>query len=262
MVYSNGIIVLSTVASILVILYEGQVHSLIPLYAVGVFLSFTLSQAGMVSRWIRQKQPGWLPHTLVNGLGMVVTATVLVVIAVTKFTHGAWMVIVLIPALVLLFRKIHSHYQDVAKELAFHGEALVKPTRQKIIIPIASLTRVVAHTIEYAKTLSPDIVAVNVGMDEEKVDKLKKKWAEFEPDIKLVILPSPYRSVLTPLLDYINSEEAKTGPGELITVLVPEFVTRKWWQYFLHNQTGLLLKTLLLLRKDVVIASVPFHLKN
>lgn len=262
LVYSNGIITLATLASLLVIIFKGEVHALIPLYAVGVFLSFTLSQGGMVVRWIRQKHPGWLSHALINGIGMLVTGVVLIVIAITKFTNGAWIVIVLIPMLVILFRKIHNHYLDIAKELAFHGESIEEPTRQKIIVPIASLTRVVAHTINYAKTLSPDIVALHVGVDEEKAEKLKKKWAEYEPDIDLVILPSPYRAILDPILAYINEQEAKTAPRELITVLVPEFVTRKWWQYFLHNQTGLLLKAALLLRKDIVVASVPIHIKH
>jgi len=262
LVYSNGIIVLATVASLLVIIFRGEVHSLLPLYAIGVFLSFTLSQGGMVARWVRHKHSGWLSHTIINGIGMLVTGSVLVLIAVTKFTSGAWIVIVLIPILVILFRKIHNHYLHIAKELAFHGEPMEKPTQQKIIIPVASLTRVVAHTIDYAATLSPDIVAIHVGVDEEKAEKLKKKWAEYEPDVKLVILPSPYRAILDPLLEYINEQEAKTGPGELITVLVPEFVTRKWWQYFLHNQTGLLLKAALLLRKDIVVASVPIHISQ
>lgn len=262
LVYSNGIIILAALASLLVIIFKGEVHALLPLYAIGVFLSFTLSQGGMVVQWIRQKHKGWLSHALINGIGMVVTGIVLIVIAVTKFFHGAWIVIVLIPLLVIMFRKINSHYIDIAKELAYHGESMEKPTRQKIIIPLASLTRVVAHTIDYAKTLSPDIVAVHVGVDEGKTEKLKKKWEEYEPDIPLVILSSPYRAILDPILDYINEQEAQTAPGELITVLVPEFVTRKWWQYFLHNQTGLLLKTALLLRKDIVIASVPIHIRS
>lgn len=262
LVYSNGIITLAALASLLVIIFKGNVHALIPLYAIGVFLSFTLSQGGMVVQWVRQKHPGWLSHAIINGIGMLVTGIVLIVIAVTKFTSGAWIVIVLIPILVILFRKIHNHYLDIAKELAYHGESIVAPTRQKIIIPIASLTRVVAYTIEYAKTFSPDIVVVHVAVDEEKAEKLKKKWEEYEPDIKLVILSSPYRAILNPLLEYIDEQEAQTAQGELITVLVPEFVTRKWWQYFLHNQSGLLLKTALLLRKDIVIASVPIHIRS
>ncbi|HVJ49648.1 APC family permease [Desulfitobacterium sp.] len=262
LVYSNGIITLATLASLLVIIFKGEVHALIPLYAIGVFLSFTLSQGGMVMRWIRQKHAGWHAHVLINGIGMVVTGIVLIVIAVTKFTSGAWMVIALIPLLVLLFQKIHDHYLTIAQELAFHGETIEMPTRQKIIIPIASLTRVVAQTLDYAKTLSPDIVAVHAGVDEEKAEKLKKKWEEYEPDIPLIILPSPYRSILDPILDYINEQEAQTAPRELITVLIPEFVTHKWWQYTLHNQTGLYLKTALLLRKDIVIASVPFHIRH
>lgn len=261
LVYSNGIITLATIASLLVIIFKGEVHALIPLYAVGVFLSFTLSQSGMVRRWIRQKHLGWYWHALINGIGMSVTGIVLIVIAVTKFTSGAWIVIALIPILVMFFKKIHAHYISIAKELAFHGEPIDEPTRQKIIIPIASLTRVVAQTIDYAKTLSPDIVAVHVGVDEEKVEKLRKKWEEFEPDIPLVILPSPYRSILDPIIDYIDEQEKMTAPRELITVLVPEFVTRKRWQYFLHNQTGLMLKTALLLRKNIVVASVPYHIR-
>lgn len=262
LVFSNGIIILAAFASLLIILFKGEVHALIPLYAVGVFLSFTLSQAGMVRRWIQQKHAGWFTHALINGIGMVVTGVVSLVIAVTKFTSGAWIVILLMPCLVLAFMKIHSHYLETAKELAYHGESLEKPARQKIIVPIASLTRVVAHTLDYAKTLSPDIVAVHVGLDEEKAKKLKIKWQELEPDIPLLILPSPYRSTLDPILDYINEQEAQTAPRELITVLVPEFVTRKWWQTFLHNQTGLHLKAALLLRKDIVVASVPFHLQH
>ncbi|AHF07931.1 APC family permease [Desulfitobacterium metallireducens] len=262
LVYSNGIITLAALASLLVIIFKGEVHALIPLYAVGVFLSFTLSQGGMVKRWIRQKHSGWRLHAFINGTGTVVTGIVLIVIAITKFTSGAWTVIVLIPCLVLLFRKIRVHYQIMTQELAYHGEPLEKTTRQKIIIPIASLTRVVAHTIDYARTFSPDIVAVHVAVDEEKAEKLKMKWAELEPDIPLVVLPSPYRALLTPMLNFINEYEAQTGPGELITVLVPEFVTRKWWQYFLHNQTGLHLKAVLLLRKDIVVASVPIHIPH
>lgn len=262
LVYSNGIITLATIASLLVIIFKGEVHALIPLYAVGVFLSFTLSQSGMVKRWISQKHSGWYWHALINGVGMVVTGIVLIVIAVTKFLSGAWIVIALIPFLVIFFRKIHEHYINIAKELAFHGEPIEEPTRQKIIIPIASLTRVVAQTIDYAKTLSPDIVAVHAGVDEERAEKLKTKWEEYEPDIPLVILPSPYRSILDPIIDYIDEQEKMTAPRELITVLVPEFVTHKRWQYFLHNQTGLMLKTALLLRKNIVVASVPYHIRH
>lgn len=262
LVYSNGIITLAAIASLLIILFKGEVHALIPLYAVGVFLSFTLSQSGMVKRWISQKHSGWYWHALINGVGMVVTGIVLIVIAVTKFISGAWIVIALIPILVIFFKKIHEHYINIAKELAFHGETIEEPTRQKIIIPIASLTRVVAQTVDYAKTLSPDIVAVHAGVDEEKAERLKKKWEEYEPDIPLVILASPYRSILDPIINYIDEQEKLTAPRELITVLVPEFVTRKRWQYFLHNQTGLMLKTALLLRKNVVVASVPYHIRH
>lgn len=264
LVYSNGIIMLAVIASILIIVFKGEVHALLPLYAVGVFLSFTLSQAGMVSRWLSKKPQGWSTNVIINGVGTVTTGTVTIVIAVTKFTSGAWLVIILIPLLVLIFNKIHSHYVEIAQALAYHGETIAQPTRQKIIIPFASLTRVVANTINYAKTLSPepDIVAVHVAVDEERAEKVRTKWEQYETDIKLEIIHSPYREVIGPLLEYISDEEAKTGSGELITVLVPEFVTRKWWQYFLHNQTGFLLKTLLLLRKDIVVASVPFHLRS
>lgn len=260
LVYSNGIIVLAAVASILIILFRGEVHALIPLYAVGVFLSFTLSQAGMVSRWIREKHANWISHAIINGVGMLVTGTVLLVISITKFTSGAWIVIILIPIFVLIFIKINTHYSEIAKELAYHGESLGNPTSQKIIVPVASLTRVVAHTVNYAKTLSSDIVAVHVSTDDDKADKLKIKWQEYEPDIPLVVLPSPYRAILSPLIEYIETEEAKLERDKLITVLIPEFVTRKWWQYFLHNQTGLIVKAFLLLKKDIVVASVPIHI--
>lgn len=158
------------------------------------------------------------------------------------------------------FVKINRHYREIAKELAYHGEPLGNPTSQRIIIPVASLTKIVAHTVNYAKTLSPDIFAVHVAIDEDKVEKLKVKWQEYEPDIPLIVLPSPYRAILSPLLEYIEAEEAKIGKDKLITVLIPEFVTKKWWQYFLHNQTGFIVKTALLFKKDIVVASVPIHI--
>ncbi len=263
LVFSNGIILLGIVASLLVIIFKGNTHSLIPLYAVGVFLSFTLSQFGMVRHWWVTKDKGWRFNALINLTGAIVTGVVTLVIGITKFTHGAWIVIVIIPIMVMIFRAIAGHYRAVAKELST-AEG-IKPRiihKHTIIVPLASLTNVVANTIEYAKSLSPNVIGVYVNMNEEAAAKLKKKWEQYESDVELVMLESPYRSVLGPLIDYIDQIERTSQQNELITVLVPEFVTRKWWHYFLHNQTGFMLRTALLLRKDIVVSSVPYHLSN
>ncbi len=263
LVFSNGITGLGVLAALLVIIFHGDTHLLIPLYAVGVFLSFTLSQAGMVRYWLRTKERGWQGNLVINALGAVVTGVVTVVIGGTKFLAGAWIVIVLIPMLVVMFQAIRGHYQDVANDLSTAGG--IEPIEIKkhtILVPVASVTKAVVNTIQYAKSLSPHVIGIYVNMDDEASEKLKKKWQQYEPDVELVILPSPYRSVLGPLIEYIDQMEQGAKKDELITVLVPEFVPRKWWHYFLHNQTGLLLKTALLLRKDVVVSSVPFHLTH
>ena len=262
LVFSNGIILLGVLAALLIVIFDGVTTRLIPLYAIGVFTAFTLAQSGMVKRWLNLKGHGWRRKMLINGLGAVVTGIVTIVVAITKFEHGAWIVMILIPAMVYIFLTVNKHYQDVRAELDFdnyHNRELV---RHKIIVPIASLTNVVANTIDYGKTLSDDIKVVHVSTDTTTTEKLHTKWATWNPGVELLVLDSPYRSVFEPLIDYILKVEASKREDETITVLIPEFVTTKWWHRFLHNQTGLILQNALVLRSNVIITTVPYHLHN
>ncbi len=262
LVFSNGILTLGVLSSLLVIIFGGSTHALIPLYAVGVFLSFTLSQSGMVVHWWRTREKGRLSHALVNGIGALATSVAAVIIARTKFLNGAWVVILIIPVLVYTFHRIHRHYTDIAAELDPNGCKSYRKIKPVVIIPIANINRVVVNTIKYAKSMTDNIHPVHICIDEEAANRLQEEWKKWNFGVDLLVIPSPYRSIFGPLLRYIDRVEARAKEDERVTVLIPEFVTRKWWHYFLHNQTGLWLKTLLLLRKDIVISSVPYHLSH
>lgn len=262
LVFSNGIIFLGVMASVLVIIFGGSTHKLIPLYAVGVFVSFTLSQSGMVQHWMRSKEKGWLWHAFINGLGALATCITVFIIARTKFTSGAWVVIIIIPSLVYIFHKIHNHYTDIASELDPTNCGELEDIEPLVIIPVASINKVVINTIQYAKSMTNNIIPVHVCVSEDGAGQLLNEWKKWDFGMDLVIVPSPYRSIFGPLLRFINRVEHRARSNQRVTVLIPEFVTHKWWHYFLHNQTGLLLKTLLILRKNIVIASVPYHLSR
>ncbi|GAW31087.1 APC family permease [Carboxydocella sp. JDF658] len=263
LVYSNGIILLGAAAAFLVLIFHGDTHLLIPLYAIGVFLSFTLSQIGMVKHWLKNRDRGWQFNLLINAIGAIITGIVTIVIATTKFTAGAWIVIILIPLLVYLFIAIKRHYADVAEDLSTACNVEIRHFRKNtVIIPVSTFTKAVINTVQYARSISPHIIAVTVNTNEHNLEKLQQKWQCFESDIPLVILDSPYRSITQPLVEYLEKLEQEAGPDEIITVLLPEFIPRKWWHFFLHNQTGLILKASLTLKKDVVIGSVPFHLSK
>ncbi len=262
LVFSNGILTLGTLASLLVVLFGGNYNRLIPLYAVGVFLSFTLSQIGMVCHWVKLKEKNWLSHAIINGIGATVTGVALTIIAAAKFSHGAWIVIILIPALVFLFKSINRHYGEVSSELDPTGCTRPPALKPIVVIPIATINKVVINTIEYAKSLTDNIIPVHICLDEDGSDRLREEWKKWDFGVELLVIPSPYRSIFGPLLRFIDRVEAKAKDNEQVTVLIPEFVTKRWWHYFLHNQTGLWLKTLLLRRKDIVIASVPYHLHH
>ncbi|CAA7602367.1 Amino acid/polyamine transporter I [Acididesulfobacillus acetoxydans] len=263
LVFSNGIITLSALSALLLIVFHGDTHNLIPLYAVGVFLAFTLSQTGMVKHWWVKKDAHWRKQAAINGLGALFSGTALIVISVTKFIYGAWLVIVVIPLIVWMLSKIHMHYVDIARQLRVSDPiTCVHPEHIKIIVPVAGFTKVVVNTIEYAKSLSKDIRAVHVAINEEKVGKIKGQWEHYYPDIPMEVIPSPYRSLMVPLRGYFDEIEKSAAPKELIMVLIPEFFTATWWQYLLHNQSGLLLKSYLTLSKNMVVASVPYHLSH
>lgn len=260
LVFSNGVIILGFFSCLLIILFEGDTHALIPLYAVGVFLSFTLSQAGMVKRWLIKKGPHWRKKLAVNSIGAVTTAAATVIIASTKFIHGAWIVVVLIPLLIMMFRAIRSHYTAVAEQVALARDARPpRPRRNVVIIPIGGVNRAVVRAVDYARSHGGDVRAVLIDVDKEETALVEIKWAQWGCGVPLVVLPSPYRSILGALLDYVE-EHLEKDPDCWITVVVPEILPARWWQNILHNQRALLLKAALLFKDRVVLTDVPFHL--
>lgn len=266
LVYGNGIVVLGVIAGLLVIVFGAQTHALIPLYAVGVFISFTLNQAGMVRHWLKLRTPGWRHSAVINGAGAVATAIVLVVVAATKFTHGAWFILLLIPTLVVIFKAIHHHYQQVADQLALTGRWPVMMHHHTTIVPIADLHRGVIKAVDYGQALGGQLHVVTVEIDPEATAHLLARWAEVFPNLPLEVLPSPYRSVTEPLLEYID--QFVQQEGDYVTVLVPEFVPAKWWHHLLHNESAWALKLALLYnRRDWrgrfrIITNVPFYLSR
>jgi len=258
--FSNGIIGLSAFAGLLLVLYGGDTHALIPLYMIGVFVSFTLSQAGMVARWRRLRGPGWKTSAAVNGFGAVVTGIVLVVVAITKAHEGAWIILVLIPVHVCFFRVTKRHYDIVASQLSLETWTDTLPRRtHTVIVPISGVHRAVVQAIEYARALSVDVRAVYVNMEPTLAEHLQRDWDRWGQGVALVVLDSPYRSLMEPLLAYIEQVEAER-PGGFVTVVLPEFVPAKWWHHVFHNQRALLIKGALLFRPHVAVTSVPFHL--
>src|SRR5437773_1622479 len=266
LVFANGIVVLALLSGGLVYLFRASTHALIPLYALGVFLSFTLSQAGMVKRWWTHREPGWIRHMVINGIGATVTAIVLVVVVATKFLHGAWIVLVLIPVNIWMMYKIHRHYDEVRSQLTLEGAKIPDPIRRhKVVIPVGDLHRGVLPALRYAKSLSGEVVAVAVEIDPRRTQALKEKWERWGMGVPLRILSSPYRSVLGPLLRFLDGLEWETGFDQQITVVLPEFVPAKWWHFFLHGQTPLLLKLALYFRRRqghrvTVVTDVPYYL--
>ena len=260
LVFSNGILILAGMSILLLIVFNGETHALIPLYAIGVFLSFTLSQAGMVRHWLKLKDERPKPHHIIlNALGAVTTGIVTIVIAVSKFALGAWIVVILIPLIVLGLLRVRRHYEDVAKRLSLEGAGRPKIGKNPVVVLVAGMHKGVIEALEYAKSISPNVTALTVDLDPTKTSRLRLRWAEWAPDVPLVVLESPYRSILQPLLEYIDRME-RQGEGRYLTVVLPEFIPSHWWEHFLHNQTALLVKAALLFRPGKVTVSVPYHL--
>jgi hypothetical protein len=257
--FSNGIVGLSVFAGILLIAFRGDTHALIPLYMIGVFVSFTLSQAGMVVRWKRLGGRGWKSSAAINLVGAIVTGVVLIVVAVTKVYEGAWIIMLLIPIHVLLFRATRKHYDVVASQLSLKGWHSQSARRNTVIVPISGIQRAVIGALDYAKTLSSDVRALYVNIDPKETERLKALWAEWGNGVPLVILDSPYRSLMEPLLEYIERLNL-TNPGDYVTVVLPEFVPARWWHHLFHNQRALLIKGALLFKPNTIVTSVPFHL--
>ena len=262
LVFSNGIIVLGVLASLLIIIFQGDTHALLPLYAIGVFLCFTLSQAGMVMRWWRLRTAGWLPSLAVNALGALTTLIVLGVIVVTRFTHGGWIVIILIPLIVAMFQQIHKHYVQTAAQLSLEDYgAPPRIRRHRVIVPIAGVHRGVLMALNYARTLSTDVTAVYVETDPAATEKIQAKWERWGDGVRLVVLKSDYRSIMDPLLNYLDRIDACQG-DDVVTVVMPQFLARRWWHNILHNQTALLIRLALLFRRGMVVTDVPYRLKE
>jgi hypothetical protein len=317
LVFSNGIILLAVFSSLLIWAFRGDTSRLIPLYAVGVFLSFTLSQAGMVIHFWREgkaldalraragaepaepakakrdsariattgrldpkhlrslhgtaltiaeveklkKTSHWRKSMVISAIGAVATFTVLMVFIITKFTHGAWLVVLVIPILVMLFKRIHRHYIEVAEQLSTEGLSQLRPIHHEVIVPISGIHRGVIEALEYAKSIAPHhVTAVYVNLDDEAARKLREKWQQWGSGVNLVVVASPYRSLARPLLNYVDRVK-RTKKG-VVTIVLPEFVPAKWWQNLLHNQNTLFLKGALLFKKGIVVTNVPYHLEH
>jgi amino acid transporter len=260
LVYSNGIVVLAILSGLLIVVFHGNTNNLIPLYAIGVFTGFTLSQAGLVVRWRRTQPRGWTRRALVNGIGAVTTAAALVVFGVTKFTEGAWIVLLMIPLMMLWFRQVHRHYEEVARELQMYEDPPpLAPRETMIVVPVVSIDRLAAEALSYATSLTGQVVAVHVAFDEAEEAAFRARWEVWQPEgVRLVVLRSQYRSVIRPFLRFIDSVKVQTRTQ--VVVLVPELIAARRWQAILHNQTGVMLEMTLRLRKDVVVGMVPFKM--
>ncbi|HET9659123.1 MAG TPA: APC family permease [Thermomicrobiales bacterium] len=259
--YTTGIVTLGLMASLVLAIFGGETERLIPLYALGVFLSFTISQASMCVRWVRKKEPGWHFGLVVNLTGAITTGIVAIIVVTTKFSHGAWIICIVIPLLILLMRSIHKHYQRAAAELAVSTPLDPNDIHHTVIVPVSQLNRVARQTLAYARSISDNVTAVHVNDNSDELDEFQRKWEKIGTDIPLILIESPYRALIGPLMSYLDEVE-KQRPGDTITVVLPEFVAHHLWEHILHNQTALRLKAALLFRPGTVVTSVPYHLES
>jgi amino acid transporter len=271
LVFGNGIIILSLATAVLIIISGGNSHTLIPLFAIGVFLAFTLSQAGMVNHWWqeRKKNTSWFPKAAINGFGAVTTLATLLIIVVSKFVNGAWITVLLIPALIIFFHQVRRHYTTVGKQLNLHGlPPDLKPSPPlRLVVPVSGVHRGIINAMNLAQSISKDVTAVYIELEPGAGERVLKDWKCWWPDVPLVILPSPYRSIIRPLLDYLDEDDSHHNDGTLAAVVLPEFIPARWWQALLHNQTSILIRAALLYRRRTkgfqrVIIDVPYHLKE
>jgi hypothetical protein len=278
LVYSRGIVSLAVIASILIIIFQASVTRLIPLYAIGVFLSFTLSQAGMARRWWKighlaegvkivepgstlEYEKGWQYRMMINGFGAVCTAVVMIVFAVTKFREGAWVVLILTPVLVTIFFSIHHHYKRLAKKLSLDNFGVIPPhtMRHRVIMPVSGVHQGTLAALRYARKLSADITAVHVTIEPADAEKVRQKWETWGEGVRMVMLDSPYRLFIEPILGYIAEIAKQRQPGETITIVVPEFVAENRLTEVLHTNTADLLRSQLRRQHGIVIINVPYH---
>ncbi|MCX7746375.1 MAG: APC family permease [Clostridia bacterium] len=266
--YSNGIIVLSSIAALLIVVFKADVSSLIGLYAIGVFISFTLSQSGMFVRWLKTREKNWGYKAAINGFGALVTAIVVVIIAITKFNQGAWIVVFITPVMMFIMMKIKKHYIAVSKQLRVSDEELqcIDIThdnyKNRVIVPIDSVNKASIRALRYARTISENVVAFNVSIDEAAANRIKERYNLLKTDVPLIVKYSPFRKVVEPLLKFIESAEYDYNRGDMITVILPEFSVKSFWQRILHNQTRVFIQRELLKHKHIVVSTMPLQLKN
>jgi hypothetical protein len=269
LVYANGIFFLAVATGGLIVIFKGNSHALIPLFAVGVYLAFTLSQVGMVVHWYRQRGKDWGWKALANGLGAVATCLTMIVVGVGKFTQGAWIIFLLLPILVITFSKIRTHYQAVGRQLSLRGlpPSLRPFPPPRIVIPISGVHRGIIDAVDFARAISNKVTAVYIELEPGSGEHIQKQWQRWFPDIPLAVLPSPFRSIIGPLLDFLDRTDEEHNDGQLATVVLPEFIPARWWHSLLHNQTTWLIKTALLYRRrqhgfQRVIIDIPYHLRD
>ncbi|MGH2592634.1 MAG: APC family permease [Anaerolineae bacterium] len=269
LVFANGIVLLSAATGALIIIFNGDTHALVPLFAIGAFLAFTLSQSGMVVHWWRERGRNWQLKAFINGLGAFATGAALLVIGVSKFAEGAWITILVIPIIVTVLFRIRNHYREVGKQLTLRGlPPSLKPFPiPRIVIPISGVHRGIVDAIGFARLISNDVTAVYVELEPGAGQRIRETWQDWWPDVPLVILPSPYRSIVGCLLEFLDEIDEQRNDGQLATVVLPEFVPARWWHALLHNQTAWLLKAALLYsRRDRgyqrVIIDIPYHLRR
>ncbi|MDF2836776.1 MAG: amino acid permease [Paenibacillus sp.] len=262
--YSNGIIMLAVFSILLILMFQGQTEQLIPLYAVGVFIPFTLSQTGMMVKWLREKPEGWGGKLAINTVGAVISFVVTMMFFLTKFNQ-VWPVLLFLPAIILLFHRINKHYLAVGEQLSLStAEPTVPIKGNVIIVPVAGITHVVEQSLNYAQSLSADqIIAVYIPFEREEEAAFQEKWSKWQPDVRLVTLHSQYRSVIQPLMKFIDVVERKARESDYqVSVIIPQFIPKKGWHNVLHNQTSFYIRARLLYRKDVIVTTVPYHLKK
>ncbi|MFN8372598.1 MAG: APC family permease [Anaerolineae bacterium] len=269
LVFSNGILLLAGAVAFLIIVFGGDSHALIPLFAVGVFLAFTLSQAGMVMHWMREKGKGWQFKAIINSIGALTTAVTFVVVAVSKFLDGAWIIAVLIPVLMYGFLKIHEHYDEIRPQLSLKG--YTPPARSsakpRVVIPVSGVHRGTLHALNFARSLSDNVTALYIEIDPAQTERFREEWTQWCPDTPLEVVESPYRSILLPLLAYLDHTDRQHDDGQHAILVMPEFIPGSWWQHFLHNQTAWMIRMALLYqrrrhRRGRVIIEVPFLLEG
>jgi amino acid transporter len=269
LVFADGILLLSLVTAGLIVVFGGDSHALIPLFAVGVFLAYTLSQTGMVRHWVRKGGTGWQLKAVINGLGAVATGVTLLVVVLEKFLAGAWLTVIVIPALAIGFLQVRRHYREVAKQLSLRGlPRLLRPAPPpRVVLPISGIHRGIVDAIAFAQSIASDVTVVYVELEPGSGERLQQEWRARWPDLPLIVLPSTYRSIIGPLLDFLDETDRQHNDGQQATVVLPELVPASRWQSLLHNQSAHLLKAALLYRRrrlgfQHVIIDVPYHLRT